>query len=50
MKEVFLNAGMLAGVAIFLYGMFLLWHPLAFICGGVILTSVCAALVRSVGE
>ena len=36
-----LDAGVLIGAAFFLYGLFLIWHPLAPLVGGLILSGVC---------
>jgi len=36
-----LDAGVLAGSASFVYGLYLVWHPLAPIVGGLLLAGVC---------
>ena len=39
--KLFLDAGVLAGLGIFVYGLYLVWHPLAPLLGGLMLAAAC---------
>jgi hypothetical protein len=36
-----LDAGVLAGAALFVFGLYLVWHPLAPLVGGLLLAAAC---------
>lgn len=38
-----LDAGVIAGAGFFIYGLFLIWHPLAPTVGGLLVAAGCAA-------
>jgi hypothetical protein len=37
----FLDAGALLGIALFIFGLYQVWHPLAPLVGGLLLTASC---------
>lgn len=41
MWKLALNAGAFAGAALFVYGLYLVWRPLAPLVGGLIVTAAC---------
>jgi CHASE2 domain-containing sensor protein len=40
-KQLALDSGVILGVALFVYGLYLIWHPLAPLVGGLILAAAC---------
>ena len=41
MSKFFFDAGALVGIGIFVFGLYLWWHPLAAIVGGLLLAGAC---------
>jgi hypothetical protein len=41
LKKIFLDFGAIVGAAFFLFGLYLIWHPLAPLVGGLLLAAAC---------